>query len=207
MQKDSARFSLKADTAQLHKRLHELPVFQKLVNGTLQPAGYLALMIEFREFYARADVDIADACERYKKCLGDYEYFPRSKLITSDVTALESYGIQLRQAPQTTDRRLKIGGLEELIGVLYVVDGAALGGSALNKPVELLLQDTGADGASYWRWCQTNGVPRWKSTLQLLEWCWQATENHGGIVSSARQTFEVLGSYLGAQGHPQERTC
>ena len=207
MQQDSARSTLKADTAQPHERLHELPVFQKLVNGTLKPAGYLALMMEFREFYARADVDIADACERYKKSLGDYEYFPRSKLIASDVEALEAHGVKLRQSPPTTDRRLKIGGLEELIGVLYVVDGSALGGSALNRPVRLLLQDTGADGASYWRWCQTNGVRRWKSTLQLLEWCWQESENHGGIVSSAHQTFDVLGSYLGAHGHLREQTC
>jgi heme oxygenase len=88
---------------------------------------------------------------------------------------------------------------EHLAGCLYVLEGACLGGQILAKALRGRLPLTNDGGLSFFVGDGRNTGDRWKRVLAWIE-----DLGRGGapneIITSARETFRSLGSWLELTG-------
>lgn len=185
----SARSALKRDTDEIHRQLHDLPVFADLMAGRLSLRRYRLVMKGFLNFYEEFDSAAIDANQRFSQSLEGHIYVPRAPLFRADVAALGG-----NPKSQNADKKgdLNLGSLAEYIGALYVVDGSVLGGLTMNKALKRNADLNGKGGKSYWTWCQQNGITHWQSTLKLLEKTWRREANPEAVTNAALQTFSIL---------------
>ncbi|MBU1211887.1 MAG: biliverdin-producing heme oxygenase [Alphaproteobacteria bacterium] len=191
---ETARAHMKACTDSVHRRLHEVPLFDGLLRGTASLQEYAMLMSVLAVFYRTLDASLENACIRHPEWECQYKYRPRAPLIEADVAAVgRKVGpIVNRHAASLQSTLPIIDSRASLAGVIYVVDGATLGGRLLNKAAARLLNDDDAGGRSYWQWCDDHGALQWKAALVLVEACGQEQSQRRDMVEAALATFEAL---------------
>ncbi len=196
-QQNPGRHQLREKTHSLHESLHEMPVFQRLLDGSLNIPDYISLMHRFLIFYQKIDCQMLRACKKYKDQIAGYHYVPRAPMLERDVIALN--GSDKSSLVQSSDSfsvpEVKDPG--RLAGVAYVVDGSVLGGIMMSNSVSNLLKSDAIGGQQYWQWCKSEGNDQWKSALALIEANWQTAQYRPIIVNSALQTFSSLKDILG----------
>lgn len=194
-QDGTARAHVKACTDSAHKRLHGVPQFDALLRGTLSLEDYADLMAVLSAFYQELDAVAASACQIYLNPAIPYRYRPRSPLIGADVAAVRDRLGRHSASSQAEFLRPDlpaIGSGAALAGLVYVVDGATLGGRLLNKSAARLLGAEDARGRSYWRWCDTHGAAQWKAALALIDRYGQEQSGRHEMAETALATFEAL---------------
>ena len=195
----AARLHLKSSTNTVHERLHALPAFVSLLDNTLDMPGYIAIMSRFRDFYAKLDARMLQACSDYNVPEQLYHYEPREPMFSADVRALGggSHAIVDVKCPVPD-----IDSVASLAGVAYVIDGSVLGGMTMNKSAAVLLGENVISGRSYWNWCRTNGLRQWQSALSLVDHCWAVADNRAATTEAAIQAFEALNVWLSSSQEP-----
>ncbi len=190
----TARAHLKACTDSAHQRLHQQPQFFGLQHGTSSLEDYAELMAALLSFYRELDHTITSASQPYLEQNAPYSYQPRAPMIEADVAAIRQ---RLKRPPSPPKAVLQtvmpvIENRSALAGVIYVVDGATLGGRLLNKAAGRLLGGEEAGGRSYWLWCETHGASQWKAALALIDECGKNETNRSHMAASALATFTAL---------------
>ena len=84
----------------------------------------------------------------------------------------------------------------QVLGCLYVVEGATLGGQIISRHLQSGLGLNATSGASFFSGYGPQTGSRWKAFCAMLEANADKNGNHHDMVDSARQTFETLGQWL-----------
>lgn len=192
------RAALAAATHAIHERLHEHAMFRALLGGTLHRSDYEQLMLRLYGFYMPLDRKIESACGRHAKRIAPFRYAPRAALLASDLVALGVPPHAVADAAGCSGLPA-INGPGALVGALYVVEGATLGGSVIARAADRsgLRREGQAD---YWGWCRRHGAARWAMARPLIERI--RGEDVESMVGAARATFSSFAAWL----HPLDAT-
>ena len=191
----SLRAILRDQTDALHTKLHAQFSFASLLDGSLRKSDYQALIRRLYGFYAPLDDAIVLALATDEGSAPPFRYEKRSRFFAQDVFDLERGPGKTSNLPTCSE----IAGVvtpKTVGGVLYVVEGATMGGALINKAAERLLTKDSTIGRRYWAWCSVEGRNRWRMTLQYLDQLQSTSSTLDDLVSGASDTFRILDDWL-----------
>lgn len=181
---------LRSRTAPDHERMHRLPAFAALEAGTLDRDTYGRLLACMLDFYRDFDACAEGFCGQYPRQTEPYRYIPRSVLIARDLVAMGA-----TPAETAGDGPIRFdppASAAALAGMLYVVDGAMLGGSVLSKQSARF----GVAGDGYWQWCRRRAGAQWRDTRDLLARLACSERDIEDMILAARTTFKAFGACM-----------
>lgn len=197
----SLRDELRAHTHQQHARLHEHSCFRALFNQSLSIGDYRDLMGRLHGFYLPLDRAIGREISGGAPCTSGYDYAERSALLAQDMRDLGWSAKAIENNPRCTEA-FDIVSPASLGGILYVIEGATLGGARIDRAARRLLAREDTAGRRFWSWCRSVGGTRWPMTNRYLE----HLETEGAaleeIRDGARDTFRLLAEWLAPLDRP-----
>lgn len=87
-------------------------------------------------------------------------------------------------------------------GIIYVVEGAILGGAQIDRAACELLGADDPAGRRYWSWCRSAGRERWPLALSYIEAQVASGAQTDELKNGALATFRALSHWLA----PLDRT-
>ncbi|MBV8915332.1 MAG: biliverdin-producing heme oxygenase [Acetobacteraceae bacterium] len=176
-----ARLVLREATRAAHERLHGLPEFASLAAGTLDLAGYVALLSHLFGFHAPMEEAVADALGHTL----DPHAWQRVHLLRADLATLGVHD------PDPLPRvEPPFFGKPGALGVLYVIEGSTLGGRQLARQLNPLL-----DGTASRRFLLGGNEPghlRWRTLCAMLDRVGADQACLDGMVAGAIGTFATF---------------
>lgn len=177
---------LKSETAQLHKETEEVSFGAKIMSGTLIPADY-ATLIE-KNYILHAIVE--GALKGYSE-LNTVEGLDINDRYKTDslIADMKLLGKDLPALPHVT---FKINSLEEALGMMYVVEGATLGGAYILKA---LLRTPAMKDITTYNYYGVYGDtigPKWKAFQQVLLTKVTTKEQEDKAIEAASKTFVLF---------------
>lgn len=197
----SLREELRAHTHQQHERLHEHACFLALFSQSLSIGAYRDLTARLYGFYQPLDRAIGRAIAQGAARTADYTYAERAGYLAQDLADLGWSAEAIEESPRCTDV-FDMVSPASLGGILYVIEGATLGGARIDRAARRLLAREEPTGRRFWSWCRAVGGDRWPMTNRYLE----HLETEGAAVSDlrkgARDTFRLLADWLAPLDRP-----
>lgn len=192
---------LRAETRADHERLHRHASFAALFDGTLSLAEYRQLTLRLYGFYLPLDMAIDGALAGFS---GGYRHAYRSGFLADDLRDLDFTEAEIAAAPECAGTASLVTPAA-LAGVLYVIDGATLGGATIDRVAARLLSDDSADGRRYWSWCRSVAPQRWRMMLGFLDRALDGGTTVDEMRTGAVGTFRLLADWLGPLERAQPR--
>nr|WP_297772955.1 biliverdin-producing heme oxygenase [uncultured Roseovarius sp.] len=178
-----------------HERLHEHSCFMALFSQSLSLGEYRELTRRLYGFYQPLDRAIRRVLLSDEAGRTGYTYASRSGLLAQDMLDLGLSAETIEESPQC-DEAYGIVSAATLGGVLYVIEGATLGGARIDRAVCRLLASDDPAGRRFWSWCRAEGGRRWPMTNRYLE----SLEGEGAAVNDLKtgafDTFRLLAEWL-----------
>lgn len=165
-----------------------------LFNEALRVEDYTKLVERLYGFYAPLDDAIDGIMPKTENAAG-YSYAPRSALLAQDMLDLGFSSKSIRMAPRC-ERAFDLVSKTSLGGVLYVVEGATLGGARIDRAVRKLLQREDLYARNYWSWCRSVNQTRWPMTLTYLERLVAEGADANRLKDGAGDTFRLFATWL-----------
>lgn len=185
--------ALREATRDSHKSVERLtPFFRPDFD---QPA-YLRWLDLMYGFYRHIDaaVDHSAFC-----AATGWQYEPRCGLIERDISLLANRSPHAPSDPGSVLAGLRgLTQVSEIAGLLYVVEGSALGGEILLKVLGRSAGVSAASGASFFAPHGSHPQLRWADYVQLLGHLGSTPEFEQDAVRGAVTTFTVLQSWIGS---------
>ena len=191
----SIRDTLRVQTRVAHDRLHRHSSFVSLFDATLSLDDYRQLIQRKFGFYAALDDAIERVILQQHDPAAGYTYARRSDFLAQDLMDLGASDLAVRESPQCV-QAYDLVTPASLGGVLYVIEGATLGGAGIDRAVHKLLGKDEPDGRRYWAWCRSENKTRWSMTLGYLEHLAAKGASVEDLASGARGTFQLLADWL-----------
>ena len=193
---------LKMATSASHTTLEDqLP----LMNADLSREDYCQFVSRFFGFYAPLEVQLMASPHWHQLA---FDYAPRQKTprLAQDLLALGRSDASLAATPRCMDLPACTTP-EQLLGCLYVIEGATLGGRSITRHLQTRLGLTPESGGAFFDGYGAQTGAYWKAFCTML------SENadrhmghsadhssvesrHAAIVAGANQTFETLTHWL-----------
>lgn len=177
---------LKTETAQLHKETEDVSFGDKIMSGTLTPEEY-AIIIEknyilhalvegaLKQYTPLEHVEGLDVNARYK-----------TDSLISDMKLLN------RELPPLPKVTLDIGSLEEALGMMYVLEGATLGGTYILKALVRTPSMQEVKTYNYYGVYGDTIGPKWKAFQQVLLNNITSQEQEDRTIAAASRTFQLF---------------
>lgn len=201
MHNADVRSLLRAQTDDAHSQLHLHSSFAALFEGALGRRDYARLIHRLHGFYAPLDDAIEGTLAGKPAGFSGYSYARRSDLLAQDIADI---GVSIPQkADATCDQAHAIVTPSTLGGILYVIEGATLGGARIDRAATRILQSDSVAGRRYWDWCRAQGKFRWPATLRLLDHLHKKGASTDDLATGARNTFRLLADWLAPLEKPQ----
>jgi heme oxygenase len=178
---------LKSRTTQAHDRLEALPISKSILSPAVslkEYAQYLSLMqpivadVEKRIFPMLTDV------------IDDLEIRRKSASIENDLRCLGF------QPATTTDAVFNAGSKAFALGIMYVVEGSAIGGRFILKNLEKSLGLSESAGASYFAGYGSTTGSVWKRFVGQMAEFEEKTGTADEIIAGAEYAFSVIEKQL-----------
>lgn len=138
------REALRAATATAHARLHAVPVFGRIVAGTVSLDDYGQLLAALRLFHAAAQPRLRAGYARLDAAGIAVPARDFVALLDADLQAIG------RPVPPAMRTHIVAHDPIEALGWVWAVDGSALGGQIMYRALDALFGETEA-GRSYYR--------------------------------------------------------
>jgi heme oxygenase len=188
---------LRADTADHHASLEaHLPLHA----SNLSRATYHALLLRFWGFYAPLEERLLAGPLQPQPAF-DYRARRKTPKLQQDLHALGDTPEQLSRTPQCTELP-RLSTLPQVLGCLYVVEGASLGGQLIARQVQASLGLGHDTGAQFFGGYGVDTGRHWRATGALLTDMALALDQDDAIVASANDTFLSLGRWMAAAALP-----
>lgn len=197
---------LKMATSSSHTALEDqLP----LMNADLSREDYRQFVGRFFGFYAPLEVQLM-ASPHWQQLAFDYAPRQKTPRLAQDLSALGISAAALAALPRCADLPACTTP-EQLLGCLYVIEGATLGGRSITRHLQTRLGLTPESGGAFFDGYGAQTGAYWKAFCTML------SENadlhmghsaddyadhssvesrHAAIVAGANQTFETLTHWL-----------
>ena len=197
---------LKMATSASHTALEDqLP----LMNADLTREDYFQFVSRFFGFYAPLEVQLLASPHWHQLA---FDYAPRQKTprLAQDLLALGRSDAALAATPRCTDLPACTTA-EQLLGCLYVIEGATLGGRSITRHLQSQLGLTPELGGAFFDGYGAQTGSHWKAFCTMLSENadrqmghsaddsadhFSVESRHAAIVAGANQTFETLTHWL-----------
>ena len=176
---------LRSETAQQHSAMEtQLP----LLDPTLTHDAYVQLVARFWGYYAPLEAQLEHVYPI------DFEGKERlnTPLLEDD---LRSMGQSLALLPHCTNLPA-LTDLPQVLGCLYVIEGATLGGQLISRQLQTTLGLTCSSGAAFFSGYGALTGTRWRAFCTFLTETAAPLGQDRTIIASANATFETLGLWL-----------
>ncbi len=175
--------ALRGATDAVHRRLHALPAFVRLVDGTIDLAGYRALLARLHGFHAPLETLFVARRADFARHGIDIDARRRVPALAADRATLGDHDLVI--APDHDATSTTAG----LFGLLYVREGSTLGGRVIARHLDPLF-GMRVDGRRFFSGDGRTAM-QWRETCAALDRA-AVTEPDGiaGIVDGARRGFE-----------------
>jgi heme oxygenase len=181
---------LRAGTAELHIALEKrLPFF----SDTLDTQAFVRLMQAYYGFY----LPLENALLRSDAMPADFDLTPRLKALTlrTDLHALGVSAEVLQNLPQC-EQLPGIDSSAACLGVLYVLEGATLGGQILRREISTRLGLEADNGAAFLDIYGAATGRRWRDFIEYLGSRPMSAAERGAVVTAAQTTFSCFERWL-----------
>lgn len=167
-----------------HRRIEVHPLLRALMAPTLSLEQYASVLAAFTGFYQALEPRLVEMSAIID--FPRYRYRPRLPALVEDRAVLPVCAVK----PCATTPEFSC--VDEVLGVLYVLEGATQGGVVIAPLVQQRLALTERAGARYFNLHREGD---WQRFRALVERC-QQHYDHGLAVTAARGTFEHLHAHL-----------
>lgn len=174
---------LKEKTYTYHQEIERGPLINQLINDSINMADYHILLKKFHAYILPCESAILSSS--WSSLLDNRE---KTGKLTSDLLDLEIYNNRQYQVLPPLHTR------EEILGYLYVFEGATLGGQIIAKVLKKRLGLTAKYGAKYFNGYGPDTIKMWLDFCNILN---QAnTVQEPQILASATITYTLLINYM-----------
>jgi len=191
----SIREILREHTHHEHQRLHRHSSFAALFRGNLGIREYRQLVRHLYGFYAPLDRAICRAMAGAAANTSGYSYTCRSGFLAQDLLDLGYSENTVREA-RHCGKAFGLVSPSTIGGVLYVIEGATLGGTHIDRAAHRLLRHDHPAGRRYWSWCRSVSHERWPATNRHLEHLVAEGVAISDLKKGALDTFRLLAEWL-----------
>ncbi len=183
----SVLVALRQATQQSHKAVERMtPFFSEGFDQT----SYLHWLELMHGFYSCVDAVVVQS--GFTNATG-WHYIPRCSLIEADVQALTGQSVKVLPDHGNVMAEIKeLHNIGEVAGMLYVVEGSALGGEVLMKVLGRKVGVSAAAGASFFAPHGNNPRPIWEKYVQLLAQLAFSGNAEDDVVRGAVTCFSTL---------------
>jgi len=177
---------LRSETASHHAAIEsQMP----LLDPELSRQTYIHLLQRFWGYYSPLEQRLRSQSFEGRYLWSDREKTPR---LISDLLALGATTTGLARCENLPC----LDSTAEILGCLYVIEGASLGGQIIAKHLDANLGLTPETGASFFSGYGVNTGPYWLAFRTFLSEFAASLNQDDQIVVSANATFQTLGDWL-----------
>lgn len=182
---------LRAETRGDHDALEEIGVSQKIMDGSMQPDEYKRLIKVQYLLHKVLEDQLEEA--GIQDLFPDLHYEERQKmpLIMKDLQELGISQEELKEFPpagSVPEISIPFG----LLGCMYVLEGATLGGMVIVKSLKKNQNLSGIDNFHYFGCYGGETGPQWKHFLQVLQQEGNKPEAKDQVVLAAKETYRFF---------------
>lgn len=204
LQNLTVRDVLRRRTMELHEQLHLHSSFVDLFAQNSNLRDYRALMQRLYGFYAPLDTAIEQTIvDMPSGAMGGFVYEKRSDHLAQDLADLGFSPGEIAATSQC-QQVFDVVSQNSLSGVFYVIEGATLGGSRIDRAAQRLLDQDAPTGRRFWNWCRSNGQRRWAMAREHLALTPSNTARLSEITAGALGTFSALSAWLAPLDRAQD---
>lgn len=185
------RQQLREATAASHR---ELDRRLALLDAELTQQRFVAILAAFHGYYAPLEERLAHHAAAYPLQLPDW-----TALLDRDLAALSASANTTRVLPRC-ERLPEVDNRASFAGVLYVLEGAALGGQVIARAVRQRLRLAEGCGTAFFLGTGAGTSARWKSVTAWLETEARTPPASRAMVEAACETFRTLTDWLQERG-------
>lgn len=183
--------SLRTATGEIHKAVERLTPFFR---PDFDRDGYLKWLHLMHGFYGVAEHAIKSS--RFDTDT-DWAYVSRRALIEQDLATLSATMPEAQlDSTGVLSALQKLRETPEIAGMLYVIEGSALGGNVLQKMLSRKAMVTPKLGASFFAPHGDEPNARWRDYVRLLAHLSTTANVEKAIVDSAVTTFNALQNWI-----------
>ena len=187
---------IKSETSIAHKHIEQSYLTSGIVNQSILKSEYVDLLQRFLSFYHPCEAQL-EAVDFWMRDFLEIEKRYKSHLLIKDLGLLKEQFLGIENVVMYTDIPV-LNTDAQILGYLYVVEGATLGGQILSRQLISLFgfsQDTGAAFFSSYGKGQLGLM--WKNFQHVLEsFVEKFPSAENDIIESANLTFEKLDACL-----------
>lgn len=184
---------LKNSTAVSHAELEVLPISVSLIKPDLNQGNYVRYLTLMYDVVKDAEENIFPQLITY---VHDIQSRKKSHFIESDLKMLGHPALE--HSTPLSDACSNIT-ISFAMGILYVLEGAALGGRVILKNVTEALGFTESNGASYFSGYGNLTGLRWKSFLEMLSNFEETTGQSEEIIKGANFAFKTIQKHFSGE--------
>ena len=169
-QPDSVHQLLRTRTLAAHEHLNQHPLLAGLTQPGYPLRSYWLVLSAYYHFYRAMESLIERASERLKS---GFDYIPRRKHGWLRQDLVDSFHIDPEDTfwrPKRKFLPIRIEAPAELVGVLYSIEGATLGGQAISRQIQASRLGVTADhGGRFFHGYGEQTTSRWNEFLTFAE--------------------------------------
>jgi heme oxygenase len=183
---DNLRAQLRAKTRTQHERLHHHFSFKRLLGNAISLSDYVILLKQLLGYHTALEVGL-DCCQAHGPAR-ELPFVHKSSRIIDD---LKSFSLQLNRAhtPIQAPSPPIVHSYYDWLGVMYVREGAMLGGRLLAQKLDHLCGVAPA-GRTFFQGTRRD-LENWQGLCQALDRECSQVEGQEAI-GSAKATFELF---------------
>ena len=167
---DSLHQLLRARTQVAHEHLNQHPLLVGLTQPDYPLRSYWLVLSALYHFYRAFEALIESASDRLKS---GFDYAPRRKHGWLHQDLVDSFHIDPDDAfwrPRRKFLPIRIEDQAELVGALYSIEGASLGGQVISRHIQAGRLGVSAEhGGRFFHGYGEQTTPRWNEYLQFAE--------------------------------------